>query len=170
MTRLSLLAALFISLLGCNHNISDKRIVFESKKQIDTIYSKNISDSFYISVSLPKEYAIRSNLKYPVVYILDANLYFDIFSAIVNKYSELGLMFHSILIGVGYKDLKTMDSLRNRDYTYPQALAEYEMTVSGNANRFLRFLNDELIPFVDTKYNIDTARRALMGHSLGGYF
>lgn len=134
------------------------------------IYSKNVSDSFSISVSLPNDYNAQSSEKYPVVYLLDANLYFDIAATTLHKYSDVGLAPSVILIGIGYKDFPTMDSLRNRDDTYPTAIPEYEMSVSGGADKFLSFINNELVPEIDKEYKVDTSKRVLMGHSLGGYF
>jgi predicted alpha/beta superfamily hydrolase len=121
-------------------------------------------------VSLPPGYRQQDSVQYPVVYILDANLYFDIFASIQQKYTEVGLLPPAILVGIGYKDFATMDSLRNRDYTYPEAIPEYEMSVSGGAASFLSFITQELIPDVESKYPADKNRRVLMGHSLGGYF
>ena len=63
-----------------------------------------------------------------------------------------------------------MDSLRNRDYTYPVAIPEYKMAISGGADKFINCINRELIPFIDKDYNTDTVKRILAGHSLGGYF
>lgn len=37
-----------------------------------------------------------------------------------------------------------MDSLRSRDYTYPLAIPEYEMSVSGQADKFFSFIKNEL--------------------------
>lgn len=164
----TLFTLLFLN--SCNQN---KPVISETvkvKNTAEAIFSKNVSDTFYISTSLPNDYDPASKIKYPVIYVLDANLYFDIFSAIAKKYSEAGLIPPAIIIGVGYKDFQTMDSLRSRDFTFPEALAEYEMTVSGNADKFFNFLTKELIPGQDKKYNIDTTNRILMGHSLGGYF
>jgi uncharacterized protein len=133
-----------------------------------SLYSKNVQDSFFISTSFPADY--DSSKKYPTVYVLDANLYFDICNVIMKKYSEVGLIPPAIVIGIGYKNFPAMDSLRNRDYTYPLAIPEYEMSTSGKADKFLSFITDELIPFVERKYLADTSNRILFGHSLGGYF
>lgn len=133
------------------------------------IFSKSVNDSFSIYVSVPEDYHI-ADTSYPVVYILDANLYFDICSVIMKKYAEVGLITPAIVVGIGYKDFSAMDSLRNRDYTYPLAIPEYGMTTSGKADKFLSFLTSELIPFVEISYPADKHNRILMGHSLGGYF
>jgi len=88
----------------------------------------------------------------------------------LNRYAEVGLAPNVILVGIGYQDFPTMDSLRNRDDTYPVAIPEYEMSTSGGADKFLSFLHRELMPVIDQQYHTDTSKRVLMGHSLGGYF
>jgi predicted alpha/beta superfamily hydrolase len=44
------------------------------------------------------------------------------------------------------------------------------MSTSGKADRFLSFINDELVPDLDKKYRTNKNKRILIGHSLGGYF
>ena len=171
MTKYFAFFALLSSTISCNQN-NDKKVqtnVVEKKTEI-RFYSKSISDSLSIFVNLPNDYNPQQKEKYPVVYLLDANLYFDIVATVINKYSEVGLAPSVILVGIGYKDFPTMDSLRNRDYTYPIAIPEYKMATSGGADKFLNFINSELIPFIDKGYNTDKLKRVLAGHSLGGYF
>jgi hypothetical protein len=163
------------SLLGsgicCNPKIEDKLQAKKVEQKTEfRLYAKNIADSLSIFVNLPNDYDPHKNEKYPVVYLLDANLYFDIVATIINKYSEVGLAPAVIVVGIGYKDFPTMDSLRNRDYTYPVAIPEYGMSTSGGADNFFNFINLELIPLIDKGYNTDTLKRILAGHSLGGYF
>jgi predicted alpha/beta superfamily hydrolase len=154
----------------CNQNSNIKQHTDKiEESSITRFYSKNVADTFSIFVSLPNDYNEYKE-KYPVVYLLDANLYFDIVAITIKKYSEVGLAPSVILIGIGYKDFPTMDSLRNRDDTYPIAIPEYEMSVSGGADKFLSFIDNELIPYVDSKYKSDTSKRTLMGHSLAAYF
>lgn len=164
-----IIATLLLFTLACNQNNETKA---EPEKKSDSmkVFSAEISDSFSIFVNLPNEYNNDSTTKYPVAYILDANLYFDIVASVLKKYSDVGLAPSIILVGIGYKDFPTMDSLRTRDYTYPVAIPEYEMSVSGGADKFLSFINSDVIPRIDQKYKTDTSKRVLMGHSLGGYF
>lgn len=63
-----------------------------------------------------------------------------------------------------------MDSLRNRDYTYPAAIPEYAMSTSGGGARFLAALTNELKPHIDSTFRTKVSRQVLAGHSLGGYF
>ena len=157
---------------SCEYSV-DKKVHTDKKVTVDSptkFYSKTVNDTFSIFISLPANYISKKNIKYPVIYLLDANLYFDIVAAAVKNYTEVGMLSPAILVGIGYKDLQTMDSLRSRDFTFPVALPEYEMSVSGKADKFLSFINTELVPDIDTKYSIDKKSRVLVGHSLGGYF
>jgi len=164
-------AGLLLLAVGC-HVSSDRHNAITTKETpVSTrLYAQAVGDSFSIFVSLPADYHPEGKESYPVVYLLDANLYFDIMATTINKYAEVGLAPNVILVGIGYKDFLTMDSLRNRDDTYPLAIPEYEMSVSGGADKFLWFINNELVPYIDQAYKTDTTKRVLMGHSLGGYF
>ena len=104
------------------------------------------------------------------MYLPDANLYFDMVFAANKSYSEVNIQEPAIIVGIGFKNINEMDSLRMRDDTYPQALPSNEMPVSGGAERFLSFLRKELISLMDTSYRVKTSQRILMGHSIGAYF
>jgi len=160
------IATILVLLSACRPSTSNKT----EDNGVSEFYSKTINDTFSIFVSVPVDYDVRGKNKYPVVYLLDANLYFDIMATTIRKYTEVGLLSPVILVGIGYRDLAIMDSLRSRDYTYPLAIPEYEMSVSGQADKFFSFIKNELIPHIDTRYSVDTTNRILFGHSLGGYF
>lgn len=130
-----------------------------------TLFSESVKDSFSIFISLPKDYTKKKNQIFPVIYLLDANVYFDI---VANE--TKGNKTNVILVGIGYKDFVTMDSLRNRDYTFPKALPQDSFPISGGSDKFLSFVKTELLPYIDKTYRTDTSNRTLMGHSLGGYF
>lgn len=157
-----------LTVIGCQPRNTGSAI---SATPIDSfqLVSATVKDNFAIKVSLPAEYA-TSGEKYPVIFLLDANLYFDIFASALRDYGKVGLCPQAILVGIGYKDILTMDSLRQRDYTYPLAKAEYEMATSGGADNFLNFIENELYSRISRSYRIDSTNVVLYGHSLGGYF
>ena len=168
MTKAFLISALLLAFLGCNPSDGHKQDAtsFQPDKPAFTLYAPEIKDSFALFISLPEA---PDTARYPVVYLLDANLYFDIMATTLHKYAAVGLVPPVILVGIGYKDLPTMDSLRNRDYTFPTALPEYEMTTSGGADKFVSFLKKQVIPEVDRRCKTDPAKRIFAGHSFGGY-
>ncbi len=171
MRKLRLISLCTVCLFACTSS-DDNEIteLFKQKESPVKLYSYSIRDTFFISVCLPENMSAERAKIYPVIFILDANLYFDVMASAIKKYSEVGLLPPAILIGIGYKNFQTMDSLRSRDLTFPKALPEYEMFVSGGADKFLGFINKELIPYIDSNYPVDKSKRVLMGHSLGGYF
>lgn len=139
----------------------------EEKESIPTttLFSESVKDSFSIFISLPKDYAKKRNQNFPVIYLLDANVYFDIVADAMKEHNS-----NAILVGIGYKDFAMMDSLRNRDYTFPKALPQDSFRISGGADKYLSFIKSDLFPYIDKTYQTDTSNRTLMGHSLGGYF
>lgn len=163
-----LIISLLLVFIGCQSRKTDSiatGLTIDSFK----ITSVNVKDDFEIKVSLPVEYHISEN-KYPIIFLLDANLYFDIFAQALRDYGNVGLSPQVILVGIGYKDIPVMDSLRQRDYTYPIAKAEYEMSISGGAEHFLSFIEKELYGRISRSYRVDSTDVILYGHSLGGYF
>ncbi len=91
-------------------------------------------------------------------------------AASVRQYERGGLLPPLILIGIGYKTLSAMDSLRVRDYLYPAALPSDEMKAAGGGVRFTDFITNELVPRIDSLFRTTKQNRSLLGHSFGGYF
>lgn len=162
---------LAISFAGCN-NTSEKPIPVDESSTLlySKMFSESVNDTLSVAVSLPASYFASDTKTYPVVYILDGNVYFDIFKSIINVSSQIGWTNEVILVGIGYKDIYELATLRSRDYTYPIADEKYGMSVSGGADKFLTFLTEELSPVIDEKYHTDKSNRVLFGHSLSAYF
>lgn len=135
-----------------------------------TQYSKSVKDTFYIDVQLPKEYKENPDKKYPTLVFVDGNFYFPVMAPIFHQYEKTGLLEPFIVVGVGYKSLKTMDSLRVRDYLYPKALPSDELKAEGGGQNFYNYITKELLPKIDSEFRTDQADRTLLGHSFGGYF
>jgi predicted alpha/beta superfamily hydrolase len=103
--------------------------------------------------------------------MLDGNAYID---AIANSVDVLvrkkKIPVDPIVVGIGYENAYLMDSLRNRDYTFPIALPADSFKISGNGDKFYNFLQTRVINWIDSTYRTDKTDRTIMGHSLGGYF
>ena len=91
-------------------------------------------------------------------------------SPIFHQYENTGLLEPFIVVGVGYKSLKTMDSLRVRDYLFPKALPSDELKADGGGQNFYNYITKELLPKIDSEFRTDQTDRTLLGHSFGGYF
>lgn len=99
----------------------------------------------------------RPDARYPVIYLLDGDAHFHHVTGLVQFLMQQGLMPRVIVVGISNVD-------RARDFT---PVKVPEVPTSGGADRFIAFLDRELIPAVDAAY--PTADyRILIGHSLGG--
>lgn len=163
-----LFGGILLLLLTSCENVEVKNKVTQAEIPSSPVkfYSKEIKDTIYVSISAPED----KTKKYPVVYLLDANLHYDIMAATFKHYSEVNMLPEAILVGIGYKNIFDLDSLRNRDLTFPKALPEYEMALSGGAHEFQKFIQTDLFNYVESNYPVDKTKRVLMGHSLSGYF
>lgn len=155
--------------VACSSNSTSEKQSKEAEQSFK-IYSKVVKDTYNISVHLPLEYNDSTTKKYPVVFITDANFYYPMLAATLQQYEMGGLLPPMILVGIGYKSLEIMDSLRQRDFLYPEALPSDELTTSGGGENFNNFITSELIPHIDSLYRTNTTEHSLLGHSFGGYF
>lgn len=143
---------------------------YYSEPTSENMYSQHIQDSFRLFKMTPQGYGMDSMEKYPLILILDANAFFESTVSELKFNTFIGLIPKSIVVGIGYKDIMTMDSLQSRDYSYSTAIPEYKMNLSGGADKFKKFIDQELIPKLTKEFNIDIDRSVLFGHSLGAYF
>lgn len=127
------------------------------------IESRILGETRVIDVSLPTGYAADSSQRYPVLVVLDGEYEHQIAVAITRFYASTSQVPAMIVVGV-------RNTNRMRDMT-PQPAAGFqtppEATSAGGADRFLAFLGDELIPYINRCYRT-APLRVLVGHSLGG--
>lgn len=116
-------------------------------------------------MAFPSGYA-DSDETYPVVYVLDANSFFGTVTETI-RVLRIGKEFPKVLIvGVGYAEDGYIKG-RFRDYS---PTPKDDFPGSGGAEAFLRFVCEELIPFVDSNYRTDLEDRCLLSDSLSGLF
>lgn len=126
-----------------------------------TIYSESVNDTFRILVSLPDNYSL-SEQKYPVLYVLDGDIAFGM-AASIARYLQIGDNIPElIIVGIGYGSIdKSAGEKRKRDY---------RPTSANGAENFLSFLEEELIPLIDSNYRTVPGDRTINGYSVGGLF
>ncbi|MAB47653.1 MAG: esterase [Flavobacteriaceae bacterium] len=132
---------------------------------VDSLYSKTLNEFRNIYVQLPASYSSEKNQKYPVVYILDGELFLPTVNDVQNYYSG-GFTPEMVLVGI------SNDKNRVRDLTTSTITTKYGMPFNeknGEADNFRQFIETELIPYIENKYPV-TNYRTLIGHSYGGLF
>ncbi len=122
------------------------------------ISSSIVNYTYRISVALPLSYYTDPSRNYPVLYVLDPHLSFGTVTDVVRVAAIGGELPELIVVGIGYpEDIIRTRALRERDY-------------SREAESFLRFIRDELVPLIDADYRTDPSDRGIIGHSYGGDF
>lgn len=123
-----------------------------------TINSKILNEERELFIYLPNGYN-RSTSNYPVLYMMDGAAHFIHGAGVVSFLSANGIIPQMIIVAIPNTD-------RNRDFTPTKT---NNLNTSGNADNFLKFLEDELIPYIDKEYRTESFR-ILFGHSLTGMF
>ena len=136
--------------------------------QTKTFISSIINGQQYVlQISLPSGYA-NSNKKYPVVFLMDSQRDFPLFTALYGQQYYDGFVPEMITVGITWGgDHPNPDSLRARDYT---PTTEQRLPQSGGADKFLDVIRNEVFPLVEKNYRIDENDKTLVGCSLGGLF
>ena len=151
------LISLFVLSVLASHSLAQEKQELISAERV-SIQSIFLGEERVISIYLPDNYEATSQ-KYPVLYLLDGTTHFQHAIAATAFLSRGGIIPQMIVISVHNTD-------RNRDFS---PVHTERIPTSGGAEKFLNFLSDELIPFINEKYRVSDFS-ILMGHSFGGTF
>lgn len=120
-----------------------------------------------------------SDRTYPVIVTLDADYSFPIAAMqLEHLAARMNQAPEAILVSIGvagiYPDVRGYRRERSRDYTpvfHPDGGYGPEFQrASGGGPAFLRFLTEEALPLVASRWRTDPDDRTLVGHSYGGLF
>jgi predicted alpha/beta superfamily hydrolase len=104
------------------------------------------------------------------LFVTDGNGLFGMAVDTVRMMQLPALLPDLLVVGIGYPTAATIAdtiSIRVRDLT---PTAAYDLPNSGGAPAFLRFIRDELCPWLGPRFARALRRRIYFGHSLGGLF
>ena len=165
--------------------------IFQPGIEVQSLHSEILQQDFELYIKLPWSY-VTGDAVYPVLFTLDANRAFPL-------YSTMSLIYETprtgaaeiIIVGIGYKvdedrmiGLTQWAAWRTRDFTiernketeqfWKERLSailgsEYQGVQSGGAAHFLTSLCAEIIPYVEKNYRV-SSDRGLAGYSYGGLF
>ncbi len=129
--------------------------------------SKTVGRPYHVYVRLPEGYDTSSAKRYPVVYLLDGDSLFPMLAPqhLFLTYDEKPP--EAVIVGIAYGGFDP--SINKRDIDYNPPAVDGKPGQDG-APLFLRFLEDELLPTIESRYRIDPSRRVLVGQSRSGYF
>ena len=113
----------------------------------DSIYSNVLDESREIYIQIPESYNPEKNQKYPVVFILDGEVFLPTVSDVHDYYSG-GFMPEMVLVGISNANN------RIRDLTTSSIETKYGMPFNeknGEAHNFITFIENELIPMCQSQ-------------------
>lgn len=144
-----------INLVGFGQN----RVDLEGTEKFE-IKSIHVNDTFEAWVALPLGYT-QSSQQYKTLYVLDANVTFGMIRDMQTLISFEPGNPPLIIVGIAYAGLSEWIGKRSRDY---MAKAMPNLPGSGGADKYLTFLENELIPEVEKRYR-SSEERVIYGHS-----
>jgi uncharacterized protein len=160
-----LLALVFVS---ASLNAQDTPPREDSVPVHDTfaVASAVLGESRLINVHTPRGYQTSAAARFPVLYMPDGGIDED-FPHVVNTVDSLialGVIRPVIVVGIP-------NTQRRRDLTGATRIAADSAIAPrvGGSAAFRRFIRDELIPAVQTRYRT-TGERGIVGESLAGLF
>lgn len=137
---------------------------------VKKIYSEILDQEREVWIYKPSGYygMNEKEVNYPVVYVMDGESQFMSTAAVVDQLSSPGsandVVPQMMVVGIVNID-------RNLDLT-PTLSRDSEfgsVENSGGANDMAKFMEKELIPYIDSNYSTSN-HRTLIGHSLGGLY
>jgi predicted alpha/beta superfamily hydrolase len=165
-------------LVGCQALIEkkdDHKVYLKNVEQFKLQSNKVVGQEYTIQVCLPFQF--DESRSYPVVYLLDADRYFDAVKGISDLLNFRMGAFKSeildiIVVGILYNQ---NDSVwwanRSRDYTPTlDTITPFgkNWPLAGGADKFLDFIEHELHPLINEKYPVDDTKTGIIGTSFGG--
>jgi len=139
--------------------------------EVRTLSSSALGRDYALHVKLPPGYGAPQNSgrRYPVILFNDSGYCWLTAVGVTRAPFSLGGYEPAILVGVSYALGEDGVASRVRDYTPTKDLG-WRRFDTGGAEAYLRFIEREVIVFLDAEYRTDPERRLLVGHSLGGLF
>ena len=143
---------LFIMSLLCCVQIS-------AQVQRETYESRYLNSTREFKIKLPDNYNPESDLKHPVIIVFDGEYLFEPVSGQVSFQTHFDEMPESIVVGV----------IQGKQRFYDSYFDEVTGLPIESGDRFYKFIDQELIPFLDANYNTSKFKVAV-GHNLMGNF
>jgi len=129
-----------------------------------SFYSDILAQERELYVSLPPSYG-EGDRVYPVIYVLDAELLFELTVSISALNAKRYAMPESIIIGIANGN----NNRRDMTLKTKRKIDDKRPFFNGDAEKYLRFINQEVIPLVEKNYVKNTydnsVHRTIIGMS-----
>jgi len=157
-------AILFIAILFMVFRVDNINAQDQSEIS-DSIYSKELGEMRTLKIKIPENFKPGSADKFEVIYITDGEWSMEMFSNIYKFTMNEKYIPQVILVAIPNTYIAGRN-MRDRDFL-PVQIKDNQL--AGGADKFIAFLKNELIPYIDKKYPTNGSN-SLYGHSYGGLF
>lgn len=148
--------------------------------EVRKLSSEIVGQEFRLLIATPERPSSSPDVTYPVLYLLDADISFPLVLQVALSLQNGFELPPVLIVGIGYAGGPREGMVqRNRDYTpteeaiYMKFAAQWSggrRVETGGAAKFLRFIREELQPFIEENYPADPDDATVFGHSFGGLF
>lgn len=125
----------------------------------EEIESARLSSVRKLKIKLPKNYDENSDIKYPVVIVFDGDYLFEPVVGQIEFQSYFDDMPPSIVVGILQGEEREYDSFYETKTGLPM----------DSGHRFHEFIETELLPYIDGKYNTSNFRVAVSHDVMGNF-
>lgn len=136
---------------------------------IDSIQSKILNEQRKIWIYVPSSWQADSKQRYPVLYLLDGDAHFYSVVGMIQQLSQVNgntICPEMIVVGIPNTD-RTRDLTPTHVDADPPFIDSAFSKTSGGGERFVSFIEKELMPRIDSLYPTQPYK-TLIGHSFGG--
>ena len=155
----------FVVLLVCSSSAVAQAPAYSGVEKL-TIKSEVLGEERTILVRTPPGYE-TNKVRYPVLYMTDGDAHIGHTGSTVEFLARNGRMSELIVVGI-----TNTNRLRDLSPTHVKTVnpdGALQFPDSGGGDKFLKFIETELIPDIEKRYRV-VPYRVLAGHSLGGLF
>lgn len=143
--------------------------------QVHQLPAQSNGRHYEVWVELPPSYG-KTEKKFPVLFVSDANYAFPLIRSIRNRLGAGGQNIEDfVIVGLSYAKEDNPTDSRSLDFTPTNILANGKkrsknLTAKayGGAALYADYLRQQVIPFVLNNYQVDPKRKLFVGHSYGG--
>lgn len=125
---------------------------------------------YQVFVAFPPSYKEHPERRYPVLYVSDADYAFPLIKQISRRLNvEEPTVEEFILVGLSYAKGEGGMQSRRRDYT-PTGAGTTDAPAGakhGQADAYIKYIRDQVFPFIAKRYRTNENRRMFLGHSYG---
>jgi predicted alpha/beta superfamily hydrolase len=128
----------------------------------DNLYSKVLDQKRQLVIQLPQSYHDNQDSTYPVLYLLSGPGNLAHIAGTLDRLNRSGAAPEMIVVGIA-----NINRTHDLTPTTNQDRRGGPIGIGGGGDKFLDFIESELIPYIDKKYRTKSFK-VFTGHSIGG--